>query len=38
MTTARFTHSNLWDEKTVADHREGWTDCFENLELALTPT
>ena len=36
VTTARFTHRNLWDEETVRDHREGWNNCFDNLERALT--
>ncbi|MGZ5310098.1 MAG: SRPBCC family protein [Solirubrobacterales bacterium] len=31
-TTVRFTHRNLWDEETVADHEDGWGKVFENLK------
>jgi uncharacterized protein YndB with AHSA1/START domain len=31
-TIVRFTHRNLWDEETVADHEEGWGRAFENLK------
>jgi uncharacterized protein YndB with AHSA1/START domain len=34
-TTVRFTHSNLRDLETARDHEEGWSNCFDNLELAL---
>ncbi|HEX6587011.1 MAG TPA: SRPBCC domain-containing protein [Solirubrobacterales bacterium] len=30
-TTVRFTHRNLWDEETVADHEDGWSKVFDNL-------
>lgn len=30
-TTVRFTHSNLWDEDSVAAHEEGWGGAFDNL-------
>lgn len=31
ITTVRFTHSNLWDEESVASHEEGWGGAFDNL-------
>ena len=31
-TNVRFTHRNLWDEETVADHEDGWGKAFENLK------
>ena len=34
-TTVRFTHRDLWDEETVADHEDGWTKCFDNLTRVL---
>jgi len=36
VTTVRMTHSGLRDEQSVRNHEEGWTNCFENLENALT--
>jgi len=36
MTTVRMTHSGLRDEQSVRNHEEGWTNCFENLERALS--
>ena len=30
-THMRFTHRELWDEETVADHEEGWNLVFDNL-------
>jgi uncharacterized protein YndB with AHSA1/START domain len=35
VTTVRFTHSGLWSEAAVRSHMEGWSGCFDNLELAL---
>ena len=35
VTTARFTHSGLWDDKAVREHRKGWGRCFDNLESTL---
>jgi uncharacterized protein YndB with AHSA1/START domain len=35
VTTVRFKHSNLKDEKLARSHEEGWTVCFDNLEQAL---
>jgi uncharacterized protein YndB with AHSA1/START domain len=35
VTTVRFTHSGLWSEEAVRSHKEGWSGCFENLELTL---
>lgn len=35
-TTVRFTHSNLRDEESVRNHKEGWTVCFDNLEHTLS--
>jgi uncharacterized protein YndB with AHSA1/START domain len=34
-TTVRFTHSNLRDQESVLNHKEGWTACFDNLERTL---
>jgi uncharacterized protein YndB with AHSA1/START domain len=34
-TTINFTHRNLWDEETVADHEDGWDGCFVNLKRVL---
>jgi uncharacterized protein YndB with AHSA1/START domain len=34
-TTVRFTHRDLWDEEAAADHEDGWTKCFDNLEREL---
>jgi uncharacterized protein YndB with AHSA1/START domain len=31
-TTMRFVHRDLWDEETVADHEQGWTRAFDNLQ------
>jgi len=36
VTTARMTHSRLWDQEAVRNHREGWNGCFDNLERALS--
>jgi uncharacterized protein YndB with AHSA1/START domain len=30
-TLMRFTHRDLWDEETVADHEDGWSKVFDNL-------
>jgi uncharacterized protein YndB with AHSA1/START domain len=35
VTTVRFKHSNLRDEKSARSHEEGWNACFDNLERAL---
>jgi uncharacterized protein YndB with AHSA1/START domain len=34
-TRVAFTHTGLWDEEAVRDHRDGWTNCFNNLAAAL---
>jgi uncharacterized protein YndB with AHSA1/START domain len=34
-THVAFTHTGLWDEEAVRDHRSGWTTCFDNLADAL---
>jgi uncharacterized protein YndB with AHSA1/START domain len=35
VTTVQFTHSGLLSEEAVRSHEQGWTRCFENLELTL---
>ncbi|CAA9527840.1 MAG: Probable glutathione S-transferase-related transmembrane protein [uncultured Solirubrobacteraceae bacterium] len=35
ITTVRFTHSGLWDEKAVRSHEGGWGRIFDNLERTL---
>ena len=30
-TKVRFTHRDLWSEEAVADHKDGWDGCLENL-------
>ena len=35
-TRVRFTHNGLRDEDSVRSHEGGWTNCFDNLEGALT--
>jgi uncharacterized protein YndB with AHSA1/START domain len=37
VTTVRMTHSGLRDEQSLRNHEEGWTNCLDNLEAALTP-
>jgi uncharacterized protein YndB with AHSA1/START domain len=34
-THMRFTHRNLWDEETLADHEDGWNKVFDNLSREL---
>jgi uncharacterized protein YndB with AHSA1/START domain len=34
-TTVRMTHSHLRDEESVRNHEGGWSNCLDNLELAL---
>jgi uncharacterized protein YndB with AHSA1/START domain len=34
-THMRFTHRDLWDEETVADHEDGWGKIFDNLSRDL---
>jgi uncharacterized protein YndB with AHSA1/START domain len=36
VTTVRMTHSGLRDEQSLRNHEEGWTNCLDNLENALT--
>ena len=36
-TTVHFAHSGLLDQEAKRSHEEGWTVCFDNLEVALTP-
>ena len=35
VTTVRFTHCDLWDEKAVRSHEDGWGSCFDSLERVL---
>jgi uncharacterized protein YndB with AHSA1/START domain len=35
VTTVNFTHSRLWDEEAVRNHRSGWTTVFDHLERVL---
>jgi uncharacterized protein YndB with AHSA1/START domain len=35
-TTVTFTHRDLWNEQAVREHEDGWSRCFDQLELVLT--
>ena len=35
VTTVHFKHSQLWDESSAANHKDGWNKCFDNLDRAL---
>lgn len=35
VTRVRFTHHELWDAKTAAEHEDGWTKVLDNLETEL---
>jgi uncharacterized protein YndB with AHSA1/START domain len=34
-TTVRMTHNHLRDKESVRNHEGGWSNCLDNLELAL---